>query len=74
MNYDNGGLPDGLAKLEYHQADFVMVWPGRYVQCAITGDKISLENLRYWSVTHQEAYKDAETAQIARDRRGSSEA
>lgn len=75
MNHEgNHGLPEGLAKLEYHQADFVMVWPGSYVQCAVTGDKIPLENLRYWSVPHQEAYRDAEAAQKARDARGSRDA
>ncbi|MEN8721955.1 MAG: DUF2093 domain-containing protein [Alphaproteobacteria bacterium] len=58
----DGGLPDGPAKLEFEQADFSIVWPGRYVLCAVTGDKIPLENLRYWSVERQEAYKDGEIA------------
>jgi len=58
----DGGLPDGPAKLEFVQADFSIIWPGRYVLCAVTGEKIPLEHLKYWSVERQEAYKDGETA------------
>ncbi|MBU4137195.1 MAG: DUF2093 domain-containing protein, partial [Alphaproteobacteria bacterium] len=30
--------------------------PGRFVTCAVSGKTIPLETLRYWSVSHQEAY------------------
>lgn len=32
---------------------------GSYVLCAVTGEKIPLEMLRYWNADRQEAYKDA---------------
>ncbi len=35
---------------------------GRFVVCAVTGKKIALEDLRYWSVDLQEPYFDAEAA------------
>ena len=33
-----------------------MLKAGRYVVCAVTGQKIPLEQLRYWSAELQEAY------------------
>ena len=30
--------------------------PGSFVYCAVTGEPIPLESLRYWSVDLQEAY------------------
>lgn len=51
---DLGG-PD-LAKLHYGDGEFAVMRPGRYVLCAVTGAKISLEQLRYWSAPLQEAY------------------
>jgi hypothetical protein len=32
------------------------VKPGSFVTCAVTGEPIPLESLRYWSVDLQEAY------------------
>jgi hypothetical protein len=32
------------------------------VRCAVTGQTIPLENLRYWSVELQEPYADAEAS------------
>lgn len=52
----------GEARLRYLDADFDILEAGDYVMCAITGSKIPLEMLRYWSVDRQEAYKDAEAA------------
>jgi hypothetical protein len=51
-----------LAKLHYGDGDFAVLKPGRYVLCAVTGRKISLENLRYWSAPLQEAYFSAAEA------------
>ena len=45
-----------LAKLHYGDGDFAVLKPGRYVICAVTGVKIPLEALRYWSAERQEAY------------------
>jgi hypothetical protein len=33
---------------------------GAFVRCAVTGEPIRLEDLRYWSVAYQEAYLNAE--------------
>ena len=45
-----------LARLHYGDGDFAVLKPGRYVLCAVSGKKIPLEQLRYWSVPLQEAY------------------
>ena len=45
-----------LAELRYGDAEFRVVRPGRYVLCAVSGTKISLDALRYWNANLQEAY------------------
>jgi len=45
-----------LARLHYGDGDFAVLKPGRYVLCAVSGKKIPLEALRYWSAARQEAY------------------
>lgn len=52
----------GEAMLEYGDADFMILKPGAYVKCAVTGEKIAINNLRYWSAELQEAYLDANAA------------
>ena len=47
------------AKVRYLDADFQILVPGSYVVCAITGEQIPLDELRYWNVARQEAYADA---------------
>ena len=47
------------ARLHYRDGAFDIVFPGSYVICAVTGQRIPLERLRYWSVERQEAYADA---------------
>jgi len=47
------------ARLRYLDADFAVIEPGHYVTCAVTGQKIPLEELTYWSVDKQEPYVDA---------------
>ena len=44
------------AKLIFKHNYFEIVEEGDYVQCAISGKKISLQNLNYWNVDLQEAY------------------
>ncbi len=53
------------AKLKYLDADFQVLREGEYVRCAITGDPIKLDNLRYWSVDRQEPYKSARESLMA---------
>lgn len=49
---------DREAVVEYLDGDFRVVRPGSYVLCASTGAAIPLEELRYWNVDRQEAYRD----------------
>lgn len=50
------------AKLHYGANGFRVLRPGTHVFCAATGEAIPLDELRYWSVHHQEPYASAETA------------
>ena len=45
-----------LAKIKYLPNNFQILEAGDYVECAVSGKKISLENLTYWNVDLQEAY------------------
>jgi hypothetical protein len=49
----------GEARIRYLDGDFQIVTPGSFVCCAVTGQEIPLDELRYWSVERQEAYADA---------------
>ncbi|MFN3961145.1 MAG: DUF2093 domain-containing protein [Parvularculaceae bacterium] len=64
MNPFDGGArdKDGEAVLDYRDAEFAVIRPGRFVRCAVTGAKIPLEALKYWNVDRQEAYASAEAA------------
>jgi len=46
----------GEATIRYLDGEFQVISSGGFVRCAITGKPISLDELRYWSVEHQEAY------------------
>jgi len=48
------------ARLQFGPGSFRMLSAGDHVVCAVSGDKILLEDLRYWSVSRQEAYASAE--------------
>jgi hypothetical protein len=50
----------GEARLEFLDGDFRVVAPGAYVVCAVTGEHIPLDELKYWSVDRQEAYASPE--------------
>lgn len=50
------------AKLRYLSGSYHVVTPGAYVTCAVTGRRIALPALRYWSHELQEAYADAAAA------------
>ena len=45
-----------LAKIKYLPNNFEVIQDGDHVICAISGKKISLENLTYWNVELQEPY------------------
>ena len=49
----------GEARLRYGAGHFDVIVPGAYVVCAVSGARIPLEDLKYWSVGRQEAYAGA---------------
>ena len=53
---------DRPAMLFYQANGFRVLSPGNHVLCAVSGEAIALEALRYWSVEHQEAYANPEMA------------
>ena len=50
------------AKIRYMDGEFQVLRNGTFVRCAVTGEPIRLEDLRYWSVAHQEPYLNAEVS------------
>lgn len=57
MNKMDRRVPQpGEAVLDYGDAEFRVLRPGAYVRCAVTGERIALSDLRYWSADFQEAY------------------
>lgn len=48
------------AKLYLGDARYDILQPGDHVICSVTGQKIPLPNLRYWSVDLQEVYASSE--------------
>jgi hypothetical protein len=53
------------ARLHYMANGFRVLTPGDHVVCAVTGERIALDALRYWSVARQEPYASAEIAMKA---------
>lgn len=53
---------NGAATLFYQANGYRTIRPGRFVVCAVSGEEIALEALRYWSVDRQEAYASADLA------------
>jgi hypothetical protein len=53
---------DRPATLYYEPNGFRIVSPGHHVLCAVSGEAIALEALRYWSVDRQEPYASPELA------------
>lgn len=53
---------NGEAKLHYGASAFRVVRGGNFVRCAVSGEAIRLEELRYWSAEYQEAYATCEIA------------
>ena len=50
------------AKVRYLDGEFQVLQNGAYVRCAVTGEPVRIEELRYWSVARQEPYIDAEAS------------
>jgi hypothetical protein len=59
MLMNSGGR---AATLMFGPNGFRVIRPGHFVLCAVTGEAIPLEELRYWSVERQEAYASPEIA------------
>jgi len=53
---DRQPLSADEAEVEYLDGEYRILKPGAYVRCAVTGDPIPLEDLRYWNVDLQEPY------------------
>ena len=47
------------ARLRYLDGDFQVMSPGSFVRCAVTGERIAIDELKYWSVERQEPYATA---------------
>jgi hypothetical protein len=56
---------DRPARLHYMANGFRVLTPGDHVVCGITGARIPLDILRYWSVVRQEAFASAQLASEA---------
>lgn len=57
LNRLTSGRPaDGEAELRYLDGDYRIVKSGAFVRCAVTGQTIAIDDLKYWSVQFQEAY------------------
>lgn len=59
------GLRDRQAIVRYLDGAFQVLQAGDFVICAVTRQRIPLDELRYWSVERQEAYLDGPTASKA---------
>ena len=56
-----------VAKIKYLPNNFKVIQDGDHVICAVSGKKISIENLNYWNVELQEAYFSYIEAAIKRE-------
>jgi hypothetical protein len=70
MNIFDKSFSPAEATLRYLDGDYVVLKPGTFVRCAITGKPIPLDELFYWSVDRQEPYLDVAAAQEALERFG----
>ncbi len=50
------------ARVHYLAGTFRLLTDGDHVVCAVTGERIPLHELKYWSVERQEPYIDAESS------------
>ncbi len=57
-----------LAKIKYLPNNFDIIEEGDHVICAVSGKKISLQDLNYWNVDEQEAYFSYVEASIKKEK------
>jgi hypothetical protein len=50
----------GEAVVQYLDSNLRVIKPGAFVRCAVTGQPVPLDELKYWSVERQEAYASPE--------------
>ena len=50
------------ARVKYLPGSFRVLSNGDHVVCAVTGRRVPLDELRYWSVERQEPYASVEAA------------
>jgi len=50
------------AKIRYLDGDFQILMPGSHITCAVTGETVPIDELRYWNVDLQEAYATPEAS------------
>lgn len=62
MNIHDKNFVPSEATIRYLDGDYVIVRPGSFVRCAMTGKAIPVDELMYWNVDRQEAYVDATAA------------
>ena len=63
MNFLDPLLPGHReAKVKYLDGEYHVIKTGEFVRCGITGDAIRMDQLRYWNVRRQLAYKSADVA------------
>ena len=67
MLVSGSGAP---ARVRYLPGSFRVLSNGDHVICAVTGARIPLHELKYWSVERQEAYADPEASLKAEQRAG----
>jgi len=67
MLMTGGGIP---ARVHFMAGTFRVLSTGDHVVCAVTGARIPLHELKYWSVERQEPYVDAEASLEAERRAG----
>ena len=58
-----------LAKIRYLPNNYEVIENGDHVICAISGKKIPIENLSYWSVEDQEPYFSYKEASFKREKK-----
>ena len=70
MNRLEGRGGSREAKIRYLDGDFQILMPGSHVTCAMTGEAVPVDELRYWSVARQEAYVSCAASLDAEKRAG----
>ena len=51
------------AKIKFSPNNFEIIEKGDFVNCAVSGKKVPINQLTYWNVEHQEAYFSPKEAQ-----------